>query len=238
MDTTLFNNLGRERAPEQVTSRLREAITSGALRPGDRLLQAELAEQLGVSRMPVREALRRLEAEGLVELQPYRGALVANLSSVELQEIYEIRATLETLALRLGVPSMDATALEKMEATLHRMDTETDSLVWLALNTEFHTHLYKSAGRRLLLEHIESLRNKSDRFLRLFASHRNRIDQAQGEHWTIFRACQERDAQTACRLLQEHLQSTITSLSSTLRASECVDKKAPLAAPAPVANKE
>ena len=75
MDLLILEELGRERAPEQVTNRLREAIVSGLLQPGDRLMQEELAERLGVSRMPIREALRRLEAEGLVVLQPYRGAL-------------------------------------------------------------------------------------------------------------------------------------------------------------------
>lgn len=220
MDSTLFSDLRRERAPEQVTERLREAITSGLLQPGDRLLQEELADRLGVSRMPIREALRRLEAEGLVVLQPYRGAVVASLSSRELQEIYEIRVALETLALRLGVPHMDAPTLDALETTLVRMDTEVDSSAWLALNTEFHSTLYGSARRGLLCEHIQNLRNKSDRFLRLFASQRDRTVQAQDEHWAVFRACREGRVDDACRLLEGHLLSTIDSLSETLRAQE------------------
>lgn len=225
MDSLLLKELGRERAPEQITDRLREAIISGSLKPGDRLLQEELAERLGVSRMPVREALRRLEAEGLVVLQPYRGALVADLSSLELQEIYEIRIALETLALQLGVPNMGASTLDTMEVTLKQMDTEESSASWLNLNTRFHTLLYESANRPLLVEHIKSLQNKSDRFLRLFVSRRDRTVQAQREHWAIFLACQKGHLEEACQLLQEHLQGTVASLAATLRARETENEK-------------
>lgn len=224
MDSTLFSEIGRELAPEQVTTRLRDAITSGALRPGERLNQAELAKRLGVSRMPVREALRRLEAEGLVTLQPYRGAVVAAPSAHELREIYEIRIALEGLALRLAVPRMAADTLARMEATLRRMDDEADSGTWLALNAHFHDLLYADSERALLLEHIANLRNKSDRFLKLFAARRDRTAHAQEEHWEILRACRERDAAAACRRLQAHLQSTIASLSDTLNADEAPDE--------------
>ncbi len=228
MDSLLLEELGRERAPEQVTNRLRQAIVSGVLQPGDRLMQEELAERLGVSRMPIREALRRLEAEGLVVLQPYRGALVANLSSAELKEIYEIRIALETLALSLGIPELDAESFNAMEVILRQMDIETDSATWLNLNSKFHTLLYQSAKRQLLHEHIESLRNKSDRFLRLFASRRDRTAQAQREHWAIVQACREHQIEQACNLLREHLQSTVTSLAGTLRIQEEEKAQAPL----------
>lgn len=216
MDSVLNESIGRERAPEQVTHRLREAITTGLLRPGDRLLQEELAERLGVSRMPIREALSRLEAEGLVVIHPYRGAVVAGLSSAELREIYEIRIALETLAVRVGVAQLGDATLDEMRKLLEAMDKETDSTAWLSLNTKFHTLLYQSSGRTLLLEHIENLRNKSDRFLRLFASQRNRTSQAQREHWALFNALEQGDADRASYLLQEHLESTITSLSQSL----------------------
>lgn len=212
----IFENLGRERAAEQVVGRLRDAITSGRLRPGDRLMQDELARHLGVSRMPVREALRRLEAEGLVVLQPYRGALVAELSAQELREIYEIRIALETLALRVGVPMMGPDRLRTMEGVLRRLDDELDGGAWVALNAEFHSLLYEACERDLLLETIQNLRNKSDRYLRLFAARRDRTAQAQEEHWAIFDACRRGEAEEAESLLARHLKSTIVSLSATL----------------------
>lgn len=220
MDSTrieqVFESLGRERAAEQVVAKIRDAITSGRLRPGDRLMQDELAGHLGVSRMPIREALRRLEAEGLVTLQPYRGATVAQLSVQELREIYEIRIALETLALRVGVPEMSPGTIQAMEGVLRRLDEEPDAEAWLALNGEFHSLLYEASQRELLLETIQNLRNKSDRYLRLFAAHRDRTAQAQEEHWALFRACRAGRAEEAGRLLARHLESTIVSLSATL----------------------
>ncbi len=212
----LKERIDREKVPEQVLNRLREAIISGQLKPGRRVPQAELAESFGVSRMPIREALNRLEAEGLVVIHPYKGAEVAELSVKELQEIYEIRIALETLALKIGVPQFDKSSLKTLKTVLIKMDKEEDSSSWVALNTDFHTLLYKSSNRELLINHIENLRNKSDRYLRLFASQRNRTEQAQREHWAIYTACEQKDTQTASNLLAEHLQSTITSLSETL----------------------
>lgn len=220
MDSTLFESLGRELAPEQVTARLREAITSGVLQPGERIYQAELAERLGVSRMPVREALRRLQAEGLVTLLPYRGAVVSRLSLRELREIYEMRIALEVLALRIGWEEGDGLALDQMEDVLEQMDEKLDSDTWLALNTAFHDLLYTGADRPLLLENVGMLRNKSDRFLRLFASQRDRTAHAQKEHWAILSALRRNDVDEACELLRHHLESTISSLSEALGAGE------------------
>ena len=220
MDSKHFASLGRELAPEQVTGRLREAIISGALQPGERLNQEALAERLGVSRMPVREALRRLQAEGLVTLQPYRGAIVAGLSTRELREIYEIRMALEVLAMKIGFEEAGGLDVDQMEAVLRQLDKPVDEDAWLALNTDFHNLLYRGADRPLLLENIGVLRNKSDRFLRLFAAKQGRTVQAQREHWAILEALRRKDIGKACHLLQDHLQSTVTSLSEALTTHE------------------
>lgn len=216
MDSEIFDALGRELAPEQVTNRLRAAITSGLLQPGERLNQAELADQLGVSRMPIREALHRLHSEGLVTLQPYRGAIVAGVSRHELQEIYEMRVALEALALRIGYREDRPVDLDRAEDVLRRMERANTSREWLQLNTEFHDLLYVGADRPLLLESIDMLRNKSDRYLRLFAEQRDRKAHAMEEHWAIIAALREGDADAAVHLLQEHLQHTITSLAQTI----------------------
>jgi len=218
MDSTVFETLGREPATEQVTARLRQAIATGLLKPGERLNQAEIAERLGVSRMPIREALRQLDAEGLVTLQPYRGAIVSSLSSAELTEIYEMRIALEVLALRRNLPRMGDDVLTAMEALLHRMDDEEDGAAWIAANVEFHDLLYGRDRPSLLIETIDNLRVKSDRFLRLFVTQRDRTAHAQEEHWAIYRACRRGDVDAAGRLLQGHLQSTVTSLAERLDA--------------------
>ena len=104
--------------------------------------------------MPIREALSRLEAEGLIVIQPYRGAVVAGLSADELREIYEIRIVLESLTVRLGVETMSEEDLNELRQVLRAMDDERLSEVWLAHNTEFHNRLYAYSHRDLLLEHI------------------------------------------------------------------------------------
>lgn len=222
MDSTLFEHLGRALAPEQVTQRLREAIASGVLKPGDRLNQADLADRLGVSRMPIREALRRLEAEGLVTLQPYKGAIVSLVSAEELREIYEMRVALETLALRHSLHAMSRDDFDAMDALLRKMDDVTDPGVWRSDNAAFHDFLYGRASRPLLLDTIDNLRTKSDRFLALFVAQRDRTVHAQQEHWAILHACRQGDVDAACRLLGRHLQTTVTSLSATLEASSAV----------------
>jgi DNA-binding GntR family transcriptional regulator len=106
---------------EFVAHRLREAILVGQLKPGDRLDQNEIAELLGVSRSPVREALRTLAAEGLVDVFPHRGAAVAELSVDELEEIFLIRRTLEGMAARLSALSMDDNEIAELETILEEM---------------------------------------------------------------------------------------------------------------------
>ncbi len=226
MDSTQMRQVERQRAPEQVVDRLREAITSGSLRPGERLMQADLAERLGVSRMPVREALRTLEREGLVELKPYRGAVVADLSAHELREIYEIRIALESLAVRIGVPKFGDDDLAALEAEMARMDDAKDSTTWLAANARFHELLYASSERTLLLSTIDNLRHKSDRFLALFATTRDRTAAAQQEHRAIFDRVRAGDADTAAELLAAHLQHTVASLAPVIQAGE-EDEAAP-----------
>src|SRR5689334_15832455 len=109
-----------------VSDMLRTAILTGVLKDGEPLRQDELAAALGVSRMPVREALRRLEAEGFVDFQPHKGAVVAELSAEEAEEIYEIRLTLECRRLRESIPHLTDGALDGAAVILDEMDTEQD----------------------------------------------------------------------------------------------------------------
>src|SRR5919204_6551984 len=118
----------RRTTPGMVADVLRDAIMRGVLKGGQPLRQDELAAQFGLSRIPVREALRQLEGEGLVTVNPHRGAVVSTLSSDELQEVCEIRSALETMALRLAIPHLDEEALARAEAILVETDRETDVL--------------------------------------------------------------------------------------------------------------
>ena len=206
--------------PEEVTRRLRDAIGQGRLRPGLRLTQEELAARMGVSRMPVREALRRLESEGLITTLPNCGARVAALTAAELAEIYEMRVALETLAIRAAAPLYPSTLFAELRDLLVRMDDGVDDVQdFLILNKRFHDRLYGCADRPILLQTIENLRLRSDRYLALFSVTEASTGHAQDDHWAILRAIERGDLPAACSVLTRHLQFTAESLSALLESS-------------------
>ena len=194
---------------EYVAHRIREAILKGYYKPGERLDQTELAELLGVSRSPVRDALKRLAAEGLVTLHPHRGAMVAELSREELEEIYLIRRVLEGLAARLAVPNINAEQLEVLRTILERMDRTEDAEAWIELNYRFHHTIYRAANRPRLLEIIDNLRKTVAPYIRQYISSAEYRHQAQISHWRIYRACEERNPTLAEEETIQHLQAVV-----------------------------
>jgi DNA-binding GntR family transcriptional regulator len=209
---------------QQVTERLRHAILAGKLTGGQTLRQEELAAQLGVSRIPVREALRQLEAEGFVVLQPHRGAVVATLSAEEAAEIYDIRAALEMQALRLAVPNLTAQALAQAEAILDKIDQlvegEKGMARWAELNWQFHAALYAAAARPRLFELIRQLHDNVGRYLRGSLNLGAHAKPAQKQHRALLAACKKRDADAAVAILAQHLAATSQKLAQQLRRQE------------------
>lgn len=196
---------GPRSTPAMVAEVLREAILRGILVGGQQLRQEEIARQLGISHIPVREALRQLEAEGLVRLRPYRGFEVCELSPEEVEELYEIRIPLECQALRLALPHLTPEDLRRAEEILEAIDAEEDPMVWSRLNMEFHTVLYAPSHRQRLLHLIRTLRTNVDRYLRLYISVMHRKTYSQREHRRILEAVRRRDEADALRALEEHL---------------------------------
>jgi DNA-binding GntR family transcriptional regulator len=139
--------LERHTTVDLAVDRLRELILSGELPGGTQLRQEKLAKDLGISRMPVREALRQLEAEGLVRLETHKGAVVARLSTHELRECYEMRARLERWLTELAVPNLTSSHLQTAERALEAMRTNMDDYRWGRLNWDFHAALMRAAGR-------------------------------------------------------------------------------------------
>ncbi len=178
---------------EIVADRLRDAILRGELRPGQRLDQNEIAAMLKVSRSPIREALRTLAAEGLVEVIPHHGAVVAELSPDELEEILSIRAVLEGMAARLGVPKMDAERIKTLESILKELKHTTNLDQWIELNHRFHFTIYQPANRPRLLALIENLRNTVAPYMRQYIASSEHMREAATSHWLIFDACVKRD---------------------------------------------
>jgi DNA-binding GntR family transcriptional regulator len=211
---------GPRSTPAVVAEVLREAILRGILTAGQQLRQEEIARQLGVSHIPVREALRQLEAEGLVRLRPYRGFEVSELSPEEVEELYEIRIPLECQALRLALPHLTDQDLEQAQAVLDAIDAEADPSVWSELNTRFHAILYAPSRRQRLLNLIRTLRTNVDRYLRLYISVMQRKAHSQREHRAILEAVRRRDEAQALRALEEHLDIACRMLVDYLRRDQ------------------
>jgi DNA-binding GntR family transcriptional regulator len=191
------------------TDRLRTAILEGQFPPGARLQHDTLARQLGVSRMPVREALRVLHSEGLIELRPHRGAVVIALDPEEILQIFEVRGLLEARAAELAAPNLTDTELTRLASVVSEMEAaEADDDRWLALNLQFHTSIYPASGWRHLCTVIESQRNVVQPYLRLALAFLDRASTARAEHRGILAAAQDRDGPRLARLTVEHLRTT------------------------------
>jgi len=200
-----------------VTDRLRMAILSGDFEPGARLQQDELAKDLGVSRMPVREALRVLQSEGLVEHRPHRGAVVVSLYPADIVEIFGIRAMLEGHAALLAADRLTEADLARLGAAYAAMaDLDHDVERWLALNHQFHTTIYAASGWPRLQSMIDALRNTVQPYLRVTFSLLGRS--AHQEHYRILEAAEQHDAAGLQRLTIEHLDRTAKGLVAYLSA--------------------
>lgn len=220
------NVLQQQRStPNLIADALREAIVQGIFQEGQSLRQDEIATQFGVSRIPVREALRQLEAEGLVTLYPNRGATVSALSPAEAQEICEIRIALETMAIQLAIPKLTELDLQKAAAILETTEQETDVARWAELNWEFHATLYAPADRPRLLTTIKTLHVNIDRYVRLQMVKMNYLEQSQKEHYQLLDACSKQDSKTAVRLLRRHIGAAGEQLVAYLQQNNRAERK-------------
>ena len=207
------NVLQQQRStPDLIADALREAIIQGIFAEEQSLRQDEIAKQFGVSRIPVREALRQLEAEGLVRFYNNRGAVVSGLSPSEAQEICEIRIVLETMAIKLAIPNLQELDLEKAQSILDATATETDIARLGKLNWEFHSILYAPAKRTRLLGMINNLHVSIERYVRLQMAKMNYLERSQKEHHLLLDACRNRDASTAVKLLKRHINAAAKEL--------------------------
>jgi len=205
-----------ESAKVFVLDTLREAICKGLLRAGTPLRQGIIASQLKVSATPVREALRQLEAEGLVTVYPHRGAFVASLSPSEARDIFTIRRFLETGALELALPKMTEVDLMRAEVALKTADLETDVDRWSEQNWEFHISLYRPGGNSRLLGLIEDMHLNVDRYLRIYLSLLDYQKTSQTEHYRLLEACRNKDLEEAAFVLEEHLANAADHLTRFL----------------------
>lgn len=191
-------------ATEYVEATLKAAILEGRLPAGTPLRQDDIARDLDVSRMPVREALRQLEAQALVDSVPHKGAVVTDISASDAADSFAIRRGLEVAALRLSIPHLTDTDCAAAAALVDDME-EADSGQLGQLNRRFHMALYARAGRPRLLGLVDRELAVFDRYLRFFLAARGRERMAQQDHRAMLAAAQAGEVQRAVDVLEGHI---------------------------------
>lgn len=186
---------------------LREAILTGVFAPGEHLRQDELAERIGVSRIPVRSALMQLASEGLVHFQPHRGAVVRTLSTAQLHEVYDLRQLLEVYALRRSIASMTDDRARRLVAAAEVLDHAHDGSDFVDKRVRFYSELYDGTNNPLLLQLVEQLRSSIGPYLRGL-----RVGAPAGSHLLLAQAAADGDVDKATTMLVEHLHHVRASL--------------------------
>lgn len=205
--------------------RLREDILRGRHKPGDRLGIAAIAERYGTSPIPIREALRNLQAEGLVEFAPNRGAVIARLTTDDLEEIFLIRAPLEALAMERAVHRLTENDLGRLDQLITEMAQHEDEPArWLELNQRFHLLIYERAGMPRLYQVLTRLWGMVRPYLGVYMAGRDHLPQAHQEHIEMVRACRARDPETAVRILLKHLRVTAEIVAAELPTAQAHEK--------------
>lgn len=201
---------------DAVADRIREMILNGQLKPGDRLQQDKLADLLGVSTMPVREALRRLQAEGLVIFYPRRGATVAKFSFAEFEEIYRIREELEILACRWVAEDfsrLPTVHLRQVLVQIEEAEAQLDVLRRLQLVREFFFTIFETSKKPYLVRQLSTLWDLSQQYRRSFSAIFDTVPTRLEYYWSVYQACEAQDQEAlikAFRELYAFVRSTLT----------------------------
>ncbi|QYO62079.1 GntR family transcriptional regulator [Leptolyngbya sp. 7M] len=193
-----------------VTEHLRQAILLGHLPGGTRLVQAELAEALNVSVTPIREALRELSTQGLIELDAFKGAVVRMPTLSELEEVYEMRAALIPLSVKRGIAQITPQQIQEAEALLDQMEATSDHEQWVDLNRQFHNLLDDATQTTQLRQMLHRLSDLAAIYINLsFSEQPLRKAESEQEHRAILRAYQRKDTKAATKLILNHLNGTL-----------------------------
>lgn len=214
------HSITRQSVPEAVAASLRNRILAGEFKDGEQLRQEALASAYEVSRMPVREALRQLEAEGLVRLQTHKGAIVTSLSPKEVAELFDLRVMLEVDLLQQAIPRMKESDFAASEEALGRLETayhRREMSGWGGLNWQFHQSLYAPADRPRTMAIALNINNQTNRYVRLQLVLTGAFERAEREHREMLHLCRSGDQQRAASLLREHILDTKDELQQAMR---------------------
>jgi DNA-binding GntR family transcriptional regulator len=200
---------------------LRRRILSGDLKSGQPIRQEQIAQELGVSRIPLREALKQLEAEGFVTIEPHKGAVVSSLSAAEVEELFELRLRLESWLLTEAIPRMREADFAQLEAMID-LSRVPDNLApqrlaeWGEINWRLHEALYRPAGRPISLKFLKRIHDNLDRYIRLQIALTRDFDRAHRDHRELIERARAGDAAGAVAVLERHIGDTAKALAAAL----------------------
>ena len=222
------STIERKTVAESVAETLRTRILAGELSEGEQLRQEVLAADLGVSRIPLREAFRLLEGEGLITIAPHRGAVVAVRSPEEIGELFDLRVLLEPDILRHAVLKLTERDLSEAAVILdgyNRALAERDVQAWGRLNTQFHLALYGPAARPRSLALVRSLLDQTDSYTRMQLLLTGGQQRAEREHTELLKLCRARETNAAAKLVEDHVREAGRSLVDFMHKQAAAKKK-------------
>lgn len=206
-------------APEEAYRHLSHGIRMGLLKPGDRLVADDIAHSLGMSRMPVREALRRLTAEGLLVMPPNRGAIVRELSESEVIEVFEMRAVLEGLAAAMAARRHTRADVDDLQDLLSKMQRcEGDQSEWITVHRRFHERFCQISAARRLTEQISALHSVVEPLMRIWLDNNPPSPRLQQHHAQLLATLQAGDPDRMEQEMRAHVRGTVDSITEAMRA--------------------
>lgn len=210
---------------EHIAISLRHAIRSGELPDGYELNQIALAEHFGVSRVPVREAMRQLQAEGWIDAKRHQRAVVRGFSPERILEILELRTVIEAFLIEKTIGTITAPEMQRLEGLCDEMGASRDHRHWLELNHVFHNALYESARSATAAELLDQLSSQVERYVRSIGESIDREREAVTEHRAILAAVRKRDVAESRRLIRRHIAQTMQRFSETITSSLTTSEK-------------
>lgn len=206
-----------------VFNTLRQAILRGELQPGERLLEIHLANKLGVSRTPIREAIRKLELEGLVLMIPRKGAVVAEITEKSLRDVLEVRRALEELAMKLACEKILDEEIEELKVAAKEFEDALktgDVTVYAEADVKFHDIIYRTTDNQRLIQLLYNLREQMYRYRVEYLKRDDSHDTLLAEHQYIIETLEKRNADEAIKAICAHIDNQVTAVADTIRTKK------------------
>lgn len=206
-----------------VFNTLRQAILRGELQPGERLLEIHLADKLGVSRTPIREAIRKLELEGLVLMIPRKGAVVAEITEKSLRDVLEVRRALEELAIKLACEKIIDEEIEELKVAAKEFESALktgDVTVFAEADVKFHDIIYRTTDNQRLIQLLYNLREQMYRYRVEYLKRKDSHETLLAEHQHIIEMLANRDVEHAVEAVCKHVDNQVTAVADTIRTKK------------------